>query len=806
MIWAGIVATLGPPANPPGPLPSDPFVEAGESAPTVPTEPEPSARTHGQLRAEVYALGRSDRVEEVKLFIEGERRAEADADGALQLWLKPGVHTIELRAPGYRPASFLVEIELGTRQEMEYRLEEDLDAPRYYTLVESKREVAVSKTELRDEEIHAVAGTRGDPFAVVKSLPGASQVAGFLPYVVVRGAAPGNTGYYLDGVRVPLLFHVALGPSVVHPYFIDAVDFYPGGVPVRLGRYTNGIIEGRTKAAESDRIRGEVDLRITDAGGLLHVPFDRRVVEGCTERRRDCEKQEARGSFTLAGRYSYSGLLFSLIPALNVKLRFWDYQARLDHSLGRRASYRAFAYGALDEMGPRREVVVDIGPDGEPVQRVDDDPDPFLRFNFHRFDQRIDHRPRAGTNITYGLALGLDQTGVTSIKTNEYRVAPRIIVRKALSPTAEIGFGLDQEFQFFRLDETLDNIDPSAVEDLSLFLSERFVSVTGLWSDLRWRRGRFEMRPGLRVDAYAQVGASPVLPSARSVTQAFGVDPRVLFRETLNDRWTLRQSVGVYHQPPSAPIPIPGIESLGFDRGLQRNVQGSFGYEFQIGDIATLSQEAYLGRLSNLQDYEFAQTGGNQPNELEDFIVRVTGWAYGIETMLRLDPRRRVYGWLAYTLSRSTRDFRVGGRVLSPWDQTHLLNLVLGYKLNDKWNMGGRLHFNTGRPYTGREQGQTLAEALEQNRNNRRLPPFMQFDARVERVFVYQRWRLHMFLDITNATLSREIFACGGSGGLFSFAPDDEPGVPVGDPELAGCVDPQGIRYILPSVGMRGVF
>ena len=68
-------------------------------------------------------------------------------------------------------------------------------------------------------------GTRGDPFRVITSMPGVSQLSGLLPYVVVRGAAPGNTGYYLDGTRVPILFHVALGPSVIHPYFIDAVDW-----------------------------------------------------------------------------------------------------------------------------------------------------------------------------------------------------------------------------------------------------------------------------------------------------------------------------------------------------------------------------------------------------------------------------------------------------------------------------------------------------------------------------------------------------------------------------------------------------
>ena len=797
-------------------LPNDPFVAAGVQSEAPALDRAPSARTHGRVVAQIFELGARTPVENAVVLGDDGQRIEADAEGRVALWLTPGEHVLELRAPAYQPARFVVRVEVGVEQSFEYRLEEDLDAPRYYTLVESRREVAISKTTLRDEEIHDVAGTRGDPFAVVKSLPGAAQVAGFLPYVVVRGAAPGNTGYYLDGSRVPLLFHVAVGPSVVHPYFIDAVDFYPGGAPVRLGRYTNGIIEGRTAEPQRDRVTGEVDLRVTDAGALLHIPWDRRRPKDCTaKRKRDCEKEDARGTLTVAGRYSYTGLLLSAIPALDIRLAFWDYQARLDHDIGPRATYRAFVYGSYDSIGPREPQVVEIVPAdpddpnsmGE-VQEITQDPDPFLRFYFHRIDQRIFHRVREDTQGIYALTLGLDQTGVGEIKTNEWRVAPRITFVKTLSSQAELGFGLDQEFQVFKLDRDLADIDPAAVEDLSLFLSERFVSVTGLWTDLRWRRGRVELRPGIRVDAYAQVGPSPVLPSARSRTSAFGVDPRLSVREELNERWTLKQSIGMYHQPPSPPIPLPGIESLGFDRGLQRNIQGSFGYEWQIGTIGSLSQEAYLGRLSNLQDYEFAQTDEFETNEFEDFIVRVTGWAYGLETMLKLDPRRRVYGWIAYTLSRSTRDFRVGGSVPSPWDQTHLLNLVLGYKIGHKWRLGGRLHYNSGRPYTAISPGQTVGEALAENRNNRRLPGFFQLDARFERIFVRDKWRLHMYLDVTNATLSREIFACGGSGGLVNFGGGGElaEDSPSQSPELAGCVDPQGLRYILPSVGMRGVF
>jgi len=41
----------------------------------------------------------------------------------------------------------------------------------------------------------------------------------------VRGANPGNTGFFLDDVRIPALFHLALGPSVLHPYFFGGMDF-----------------------------------------------------------------------------------------------------------------------------------------------------------------------------------------------------------------------------------------------------------------------------------------------------------------------------------------------------------------------------------------------------------------------------------------------------------------------------------------------------------------------------------------------------------------------------------------------------
>lgn len=793
---AALVLALAVSAAPPGAVPGD----RSKPAPafrdgTTSAAPQGRAR----LRGQVLVYGSRDVVFGARIL--GEALADTavtDAEGRFELWLAPGEHKLKIRAPGFRELPITVKLADGQDLTFEYRMAPDLDGNPYRTVVRQQREVAISATTLRDDEIHALPGTFGDPFRVVKSLPGASQLAGFLPYVVVRGAAPGNTGYFLDGVKVPILFHVAIGPSIIHPYFIDQVDFYPSGAPVRLGRYASGMIEGRTKAARRDRVYGEFEVKLTDAGGLVEVPLNRSRDAAClrlklsertgkTKRqKKSCRTGPARGSLTLAGRYSYTAGVLSLVQA-NLKLQFWDYQARFDHRLGRNAQYTAFAYGSFDQIGEKTN------------------PEPFLRFEFYRVQQRVVQQlPRGGT-ASYSLALGLDRAGVSEIKTNEWQVAPRVDVRLPIGETgnAEVGLGVDQQFQIFRTDTGA--IGPGGLENFSNVLSDRFVSATGFYAEVLWRKGRVDLRPGLRGDLYVQLGQSPVLPQARSTTHAFGLDPRLLVRQRLTDRWTLRQNIGLYHQPPSFPVPLPGVESFGFERGLQRNAQGSVGYEFAVADKFMLTQDAYLGRLSNLQDYDLAAAMNGGISEYEDVVVSATGWTYGLETMLRLAPRQRVYGWAAYTLSRSTRSFEQGGRAPSNWDQRHILNLVLGYRIGEKWNLGGRVHVNSGRPYTAAMAGQTAAEALTYNRNNQRLPPFFQLDLRAERTWRFRGWHLQLIVDVLNATYTREVLACtlegtNNSGGVLRLASG-----PGGLFAPVGCTQ-RSLRYILPSVGVRGVF
>ena len=803
--WAAValLAVFVPPRSYEGPRATEaddvetplPEIEEPEEAP----ETKPEARARARLRGRVLAFGDRDPIRGARIIrSDGGQTVETEDDGSFAVYLAPGTHRLKIRAPGFETLDSEITLAPNEDLEIEYRLDPELGASRYRTVVKHEREVALSSTTLTEDEIYAVPGTGGDPLRVISSLPGASQLAGFLPYVVVRGAAPGNTGYYLDGTRVPILFHVAIGPSVIHPQFIDAVDFYPAGAPVRLGRFAGGIVEARTRPARADRVHGEVDVRLTDAGGLLEIPFNRPLLPGCElEKRRKCPRGEARGSLTVAGRYSYTAAILSLVQS-EARIQFWDYQARLDHRLGHRADFTAFAYGSFDDIGEKPYVDATTG------ERVV--PDPWLRFQFHRIDSRVRQRLRRGGSASYAVVLGLDQSGLDQVRTNEWRVAPRVDFVTPINDVVSLGFGLDQEFQVFRLRDPLEETVSDNVETYALLFSDRFVSVTGLYLEALVSKGKFEARPGVRTDVYTQVGSSPYLPNADSITHAVGVDPRLALRERLTPRWTLRQAVGVYHQPPSFPVPIPGIESFGFDRGLQRNIQGSIGYEVRLVEgLLHLVQDAYVGRLSNLQDYELGAFE-EEIEDLEDVISQVSGWAYGIETMLRLDPGLRMYGWAAYTLSRSTRDYRLGGNAPSDWDQRHILNVVLGYRISHKWTVGTRVHYHTGRPWTAPFEGQSQLEAFAQNRNNARLPAFFQLDVLVQRTWRWANWQMQAFLDLANATYSREIFACTPESESAPNIMQQAVAVQV-DPArgIARC-SPQGFRYVIPALGLRGRF
>jgi TonB family protein len=660
------------------------------------------------------------------------------------------------------------------------------EPPLEVTVVGERREIG--QTTLSSSDVREMPGAFGDAFRAIEALPGVTPVASGLPYFYVRGAPPNNAGYYVDGIRVPLLFHLGLGQSVIHPGLIDHVDFFPGAAPARYGGFVGGIVAGQTREPAS-ALHGEANVRLVDAGALLEAPF-----------------ANGRGTALVAGRYGYPGPVLAAVTD-DLKLGYWDYQARATWKLGTRDTLGVFAFGSHDYLATR-------SPSGDPEAQKEL-VEQFVS-DFHRLDLRYDHALSDG-RLRFAVTGGYDsQGGAPTYMTNE-SVAARVEVEQRFTPALRFRGGADAQLDHYGLRITAQGPGEPVVPDSANPPPTNLTA--GLHSDFIWRIApRVELVPGARFNLFASSRHREAPSTGHARTLLPAVDPRFSTRVTISPGAAWLASFGVSHQYPSlrlGNLPAPIISVPGFPfahRQLQTAAQGSQGFEVAMPADLVLTATGFYSLFWGLTDLSascFQFLPGNMPEPrpgepVPPFVcpnnAPVRGNAFGLELLLRRSFSKRLSGWLSYTLSRATRQAHFitpGGddelaTVASEFDRTHVLNAVLGYALGRGWRVGGRLLFYTGTPYS-RLDGSFPVPPYNASRN----PAFYRVDVRLEK-----RWRIGQtgsiafVLEGQNVTLSKEVSGLGL----------ECEGGPTSQGETTDCEQSTIGPLTIPSVGVEAFF
>jgi TonB family protein len=731
------------------------FLPAAPPAPITPTDTGPAKTS--VLRGKLVELGTRDLVTNASIVVEigGQQyTAQGDLTGHFRIELPPGEATVNVYAPAHD--HFVQHETLAAKQEVAvtYLIARDRYDPYEIIVVgDEPRREEVSRISLRGPEIQQVPGTFGDPFRVVQALPGVASIVSLLPYPVIRGASPSSTAYEIDGTPVPMLFHLLAGPSVIHPDFIDSIQFYPGGAPAPYGGYTAGIIDGLTARADAKPM-ADIDLSLLEVGGLVREPLP-----------------WIDATVTAAARYGFPGLLLSLATN-QVSLSYWDYQLRVDG--GNKANgWTLFAFGARDELDT---IAANADPNASnpPLS-------PALILEFHRLDLRY-HQTISDFETTYRLIFGYDKTFSSGTDFSVLSVMPSVRSRYHASKELDFGAGVDGQARKISQDDGAD----AAANPVAALTSQLTTSYSGsVYAEAIWRpTPSWLIRPGVHGDIYTDNTATKE-----------DLDPRLTVRYKLGDRdlpeikpgsddsavW-LKSSLGIYHQPPRFILPEPGFDEMPLKYGLSRSIQGSVGAEIPFRYNVSLTAETYYTYMDptvfDLSTNDAtAGTAANSsllPTTIvpgmdgeAQFIQRLTtpelGRAYGLELMLRRQAKSGLYGWISYSLSRSEREMD-GEWVPYDYDRTHLLNLVAGLPLPRNWDLGMRMQYESGLPAT------TTA-----GYNAGRIDGYVRFDIRVDKRAIYRKWLLDFYVDITNVAVQPE---------------EIEPGF--------------SLRYVLPTVGLRG--
>ncbi|WP_437662392.1 TonB-dependent receptor plug domain-containing protein [Sorangium sp. So ce1182] len=586
--------------------------------------------------------------------------------------------------------------------------------------------VSLSRRDIRE-----LPGALGDPYRAIEIQPGVTTITSGMPYYYIRGAPPGNIGYFFNGIQVPLLFHVGAGPSVIPASMVQRVEMHLGPYPADIGRLAGAAIEAES-APPSDVWRGEGSLRFVDLGGVVEGPMDR-------------DTQVLVGGHYAAG----AALASALVPSVDAS--YADYQARIVHRLGPEERFTVLAFGAYDYLASIDE---DEGADARNV---------LLDSDFHRVDLRYDRDDAAsGARVRAALTLGLDQSrGVGVESAQAWKLNARMsLARPLLGGRALLRAGVDAAVDRYDVtprpsppgeepagpdDEPAEGTDQLDESFPELFRS-RLDLALGAWADALLVLGeRSTLTPGVRVDHYTSLGRT-----------AIAVDPRIVGRFGVGDHVRLIPAFGLASQLPGL-APLPALQIGGIPGGLQRSLQSSLGVEVSAGPVnlgATVFRQVTFGLSDPIG------TGRGTNLSTERFLTRSLGDTYGLELGARGALRRDMFFLASYTLSRSTRT-RGKATIPSAYDRTHVAHVALLYDLGKGWRGGVRHVFYTGFPADEASPGRPPREHPE------RIHPFYRLDLRLsKRWALSERSYLGLVFDLQNATLTKEVFdvSCDDSG------------------------------------------
>lgn len=570
-------------------------------------------------------------------------------------------------------------------------------------------------------EIRALPGAFGDAFRAIEAMPGVTPMLSGSPYFYVRGAPPGNVGYFVDGIRVPALYHILVGPAVLPSSMIQRVELFPGGYPAEYGRFAGGIVAGEVRPPAVE-LRAEATLRLIDAGALVEAPLP-----------------DGLGSALAAARYSYTAPVLSLF-APDLQLEYWDYQGRVALNLSPTQRLTVFAFGSHDYLGKR------------PPPELSELPSTTLYgSDFHRVDVRYDAELGDRTRLEQALTFGLDSSTValpvtlgsitltSETEARDVMVNARTRITHRLNDSVLLRGGINAEVDAY-------HVEPLAFPpaDVTLFSGRQDIAV-GVFADAVLDAGHgVQITPGARVDLWGSQGAT-----------ALSADVRLAVRAPLTPRVRLLSTAGLAHQGPGFAVPLAGVAIGGLKNGLQKSVQTSAGVEADLPLEITGSATFFYNAFFDLSDPIGMETRDVAPSyqqgDLGWINNRALGSAVGMELYLRRRLTKRLGGFLAYTLSRSTR-YAGKHTFAAEFDHTHTLGAALSWDIGHGFRAGARATFYTGTPYSPFAPAADVALVGAD-----RSPPFFRLDVRAEKRFsIGERHFVSIVAEVQNATLSQE--------------------------------------------------
>ena len=671
-------------------------------------------------------------------------------------------YSFEVTATGYQTQrKFDITITSGNIVELNFELEEQY---KQLTGIEVKagyiKPVGVlnSVQTLGINEIAKYPGANFDIAKVVQSLPGVSGSVGFRNDIIIRGGAPNENVYYLDGVEIPTINHFATqgaagGPvGMLNVSFIEGVTLHTSAFPARYDNPLSGVLQFKQRTGNAQEFQGNFRLSASEVALTGEGPLG---------------KKNSKTTFMASVRRSYLQLLFQLID-LPFLPDYWDYQYKVTHKLNPKNEINLIGIGSIDNFtfkAPKNPTL-------EQMAILDQIPVNTQRTNTMGVSWR--HTLKKGYMLTVLSHNRLTNNFDKFENNEEGNESKRILKYRSLEEELRFRFEYSKSLGKWQFNSGLSAIEShyenSTFQRRTGFVTEYGTHFRFLRYGLFVQAGRKFFDNRLNVNAGLRADGNTFMTAGQQIGKT--ISPRISLAYALTREVNINLSAGRYYKIP--PYTVLGFkENNNYVNKATDYIQSDHlvtGLEWIPASATRITLEGFYKKYSNYpvsfrNGISLANLGG-------DFGVlgneRVTssgkGKAYGLELMMQQRLTKHFYGILAYTYYYSLFTGTDGKTFIpSAWDNRHLLSFTGGYKFQKNWELGVRFRYQGNAPATPYDIDASLNNYPFTNQavldferlNTLRLRAFNATDIRLDKKWNFKKWSLDVFLDIQNALNSK---------------------------------------------------
>ncbi len=665
---------------------------------------------------------------------------------------------------------------------------------------EKLEETPLSIQKLSQEEVAAYPGGNNDIAKVVQSLPGVSgSVAGFRNDVIIRGGAPNENVYYLDGVEIPNINHFSTQGSAGGPVGLLNVSFFEGvslttsSFGAQYDNVLSGVLQFDQRNGNSREFVGNVRVGASESALTVEGPLFKK------------DQETSNTTFIASVRRSYLQFLFQAI-GLPFLPDYWDYQYKVNHKIDEYNDIFITGVGSIDDLS------INEMDDLDPEQKAIQEQIPVItqRTNTmgiswkHRFKDKSGFMQTTLSNnmlknTFFRYQDNVNQTGLYfQNDSKEQETKLRYRITKFMGKwTTSYGFSV-QNVDY-------SNISQNLVNNFSYNTGINFFRYgVNAQTSAKLLKDRLGVSFGLRMDG------NDFMDSGNEIYRTLSPRAALSYKLTNTGKWTANMSIGRYYKIP--PYTILGFQDNAgaFFNSSTNYIQSDHfvaGIEYLINKSSRFTVEGFLKLyddypVSITDSVSIANKGagfevlGNEPVSSAG-----KGKTYGLEFLYQQKFNGKYYAIVSYTLYKSLfTGFDRSNFQPSAWDNRHILSLTGGYKFKKNWEISSRYRFLGKAPYAPTDQDATLANypAVIKDYDDfgtQRLDPFSQLDLRVDKKFNFEKFSLDLYLDIQNVLNQ-------STPSEPNFGLDRDDNGDVIPPATLIRVDTEDNSSVLPSIGI----